>query len=155
MKKKIIVTGGLGFIGCHLVEALIKKGFFVIILDNYSYSSNIDNLKECKKNYKVININICDPKVFNILSKYKPVGLFNLAAETHVDRSIDNPKNFIYTNFVGTYNLLECTKRFIKNKKVKFKFVHISTDEVYGDIKPNYFSKENDAFKPNSPYAAS
>ena len=155
MKKKIIVTGGLGFIGCHLVEALIKKGFFVIILDNYSYSSNINNLKECKKNYKVININICDPKVFNILSKYKPIGLFNLAAETHVDRSIDNPKNFINTNFVGTYNLLECTKRFIKNKKVKFKFVHISTDEVYGDIKPNHFSKENDAFKPNSPYAAS
>lgn len=156
MKQKIIVTGGLGFIGSHLVKMLIKKGYFVIILDNFSYSSNIDNLKNIKKNYKIFKIDICNTRILKIFNDYKPSGVFNLAAETHVDRSIDDPKNFIFSNFVGVYNLLEITKKFLKKNKIKnFKFIHISTDEVYGDINKNKFSKEEDPFYPNSPYAAS
>jgi dTDP-glucose 4,6-dehydratase len=156
MNKNIIVTGGLGFIGSHLVKLLIKKGFFVIIIDNYSYSSNLDNLKNIKKNYKIFKKDICDKKIKNIFNKFKPIGIFNLAAETHVDRSIDDPKNFIFSNFVGVYNLLETSKKYLLKNKIKnFKFVHISTDEVYGDIDVNKFSNENDPLKPNSPYAAS
>jgi len=156
MNKNIIVTGGLGFIGSHLVKLLIKKGFFVIIIDNYSYSSNLDNLKNIKKNYKIFKKDICDKKILNIFNKFKPIGIFNLAAETHVDRSIDDPKNFIFSNFVGVYNLLETSKKYLLKNKIKnFKFVHISTDEVYGDIDVNKFSNENDPLKPNSPYAAS
>jgi len=156
MKKNIIVTGGLGFIGSHLVRLLIKKGFFVVIIDNYSYSSNIDNLKDIKKNYKIFKKNIGDNKILDIFKKFKPTGIFNLAAETHVDRSIDDPKNFIQSNFVGVYNLLETSKKYLSKYKIKnFRFIHISTDEVYGDINKNKFSKENDPLKPNSPYAAS
>lgn len=156
MSKKVIVTGGLGFIGSHLVEQLILKGFYVIILDNHSYSSNKENLKNFKKKYKIFNINICNKKIYNILKKYKPSAIFNLAAETHVDRSIDDPKNFIFSNFVGVYNLLECTKNYLKKSKIKnFKFIHVSTDEVYGDIKKGKFSKEKDPYRPNSPYASS
>ena len=156
MSKNIIVTGGLGFIGSHLVKLLIKKGFFVIIIDNYSYSSNLDNLKNIKKNYKIFKKDICDKKILSIFNKFKPIGIFNLAAETHVDRSIDDPKNFIFSNFVGVYNLLETSKKYLLKGKIKnFKFIHISTDEVYGDINTNKFSNENDPLKPNSPYAAS
>ena len=156
MKKKIIVTGGLGFIGSHLVKLLIKNGYFVIILDNFSYSSNINNLKSIKKNYKIFKIDICDKKILKIFNNYKPSGVFNLAAETHVDRSIDDPKNFIFSNIVGVYNLLNVTKKYLKKNKISnFKFIHISTDEVYGDINKNKFSKEDDTFLPNSPYAAS
>ena len=156
MKKNIVVTGGLGFIGSHLVKLLIKNGYFVVIIDNYSYSSNKNNLQKIKKNYKIFKKNICDKKILNIFNKFKPIGIFNLAAETHVDRSIDDPKNFIFSNFVGVYNLLETSKKYLSKNKVKnFRFIHISTDEVYGDIDKKKFSLENDPLKPNSPYAAS
>ena len=155
MRKNIIVTGGLGFIGSHLVKLLLEKGYFVIIIDNHSYSSNKDNLIKTK-NLKIFKKDICNKKIGNIFKKYKPIGVFNLAAETHVDRSIDDPKNFIFSNFVGVYNLLEVSKKYLLTNKIKnFKFIHISTDEVYGDIDKKEYSKENDPFKPNSPYAAS
>ena len=107
--KKVIVTGGLGFIGSNLIDLLIKKNFSVINLDKITYSSNFYNIREYKdsKKYKFIKCDIKDKKIMKILSKYKPVGIFNLAAETHVDRSIDNPENFIKSNIVGVYNLLE------------------------------------------------
>tara|TARA_B100001029_G_C15001429_1_gene418309 strand:- start:81 stop:1106 length:1026 start_codon:yes stop_codon:yes gene_type:complete len=155
MQKNIIVTGGLGFIGSNLIELLLKKKFKVINLDKVSYSSNFYNIKEFKnqKNYKFIKCDINNStKINNILNKFKPVGIFNLAAETHVDRSIVNPKKFIESNILGVFNLLECFKNFSKKNK-KTKLIHISTDEVYGDILKNR-SKENDPYKPSSPYAA-
>ena len=152
--KKIIVTGGLGFIGSNLIDILIKKKFFVINLDKITYSSNFYNTKNFKnhKNYKFIKCDISDKNIINILNKYKPSCIFNLAAETHVDRSIDNPDNFIKSNIVGVYNLLECFKIF--SKRNESKLVHISTDEVYGDVL-NGRSSEIYQYKPSSPYAAS
>jgi dTDP-glucose 4,6-dehydratase len=132
--KKIIVTGGLGFIGSNLIELLLKKNFFVINIDKATYSSNYYNVKEFKnsRRYKYIKIDIGSKKLKNIFLKFKPIGIFNLAAETHVDRSIDNPDSFIHSNIVGVYNLLESFKNFSKINKSKL--IHISTDEVYGDI---------------------
>ena len=133
-QKKIIVTGGLGFIGSNLIDLLLKKNFYVINIDKATYSSNHYNVKEYKnlKKYKFIKLDIKNKKFKNILFRYKPQGIFNLAAETHVDRSIDNPDSFIQSNIVGVYNLLESFKNF--SKTYKSKLIHISTDEVYGDI---------------------
>ena len=152
--KKIIVTGGLGFIGSNLIELLIKKNYFVINIDKSTYSSNFYNVKEFKSltNYKFFKCNIGNKKFYKILKKYKPSCIFNLAAETHVDRSIDNPANFINSNIVDIYKLLESFKKFVKNHKCKL--IHISTDEVYGDIL-NGRSTEKFPYNPSSPYAAS
>jgi len=152
--KKIIVTGGLGFIGSNLIDLLISKNYYVINVDKITYSSNFYNTLEHKnsKNYKFLRCDIMDKKIKNILFKYKPAAIFNLAAETHVDRSIDNPKSFIQSNIVGVFNLLECFKEY--SKKHKSKLIHISTDEVYGDILFGR-SSESYPYQPSSPYAAS
>ena len=153
--KKIIVTGGSGFIGSNLVNFLIKKKYFVINLDKLTYSSNTYNvILRTKKNYKLIKVDINNKKkLINIIKKFKPKAIFNLAAETHVDRSIDGPKNFIQTNIVGTFNILE-SLRFLSKKKISPKLIHISTDEVYGDINKGR-SDEKYQYKPSSPYSAS
>ncbi len=152
--KKIIVTGGLGFIGSNLIDLLIQKKFFVINIDKITYSSNFYNVKEHQKSKKYIFIkcDIKDKKIEKILYKHKPIAIFNLAAETHVDRSIDNPKKFIESNILGTFNLLECFKKY--SKKFKSRLIHISTDEVYGDVLVGR-SSENYPYNPSSPYAAS
>ena len=152
--KKIVVTGGLGFIGSNLIELLIKKNYFIINIDKVTYSSNFYNVKEFKslRNYKFIKCKIGDKKFLKILNKYKPSCIFNLAAETHVDRSIDNPDNFINSNIVDVYKLLESFKRYIKKNKCKL--IHISTDEVYGDILKGR-TTEKFPYNPSSPYAAS
>ncbi len=152
--KKIIVTGGLGFIGSNLIDLLLKKNFRVLNIDKVTYSSNYYNVKEFKnsRNYRFIKCDIKDKKFKKILFKYKPDCIFNLAAETHVDRSIDNPQSFIESNIVGVYNLLENFKKF--SKKYRSKLIHISTDEVYGDILTGR-SSENYPYQPSSPYAAS
>tara|TARA_B100000401_G_scaffold405712_1_gene320745 strand:- start:931 stop:1686 length:756 start_codon:yes stop_codon:yes gene_type:complete len=154
MKKKVIVTGGLGFIGSNLIELLLEKNYFVINIDKVTYSSNFYNTKEFTnlKNYKFIKCDINDKRLKKILFKYKPVCIFNLAAETHVDRSIDDPSSFIKSNILGVYNLLECFKEF--TKKYNSKLIHISTDEVYGDILVGR-TKETYPYNPSSPYAAS
>ena len=154
MPKNIIVTGGLGFIGSNLIEFLLKKKYYVLNIDKVTYSSNFYNVKNFKisKNYKFIKCDIGNIKMKNILFRYKPVCIFNLAAETHVDRSIDNPKSFINSNIVSVYNLLEYFKSF--SKKYKSKLIHISTDEVFGDILKGRAS-ENNSYRPSSPYAAS
>jgi len=155
-KNTVIVTGGLGFIGSNLIDLLLKKNFYVINLDKVSYSSNFYNVNDHKnnKNYKFIKCNILDKrKIINILKKEKPKAIFNLAAETHVDRSIDTPYPFIESNILGVFNLLETIRNYYKINK-KFKFIHISTDEVYGDILKGR-TKENYPYKPSSPYAAS
>jgi dTDP-glucose 4,6-dehydratase len=149
--EKIIITGGLGFIGSSLIN-LIKNKYFIINIDRVSYASNFNNIDANIKNYKFYKQDI-NNKIFikNILKKYNPSIIFNLAAETHVDRSIDGPKQFIESNILGVFTLLES----IRNYKKKIKLIHISTDEVYGDIKKNYKSKEEDAYNPSSPYSAS
>ena len=154
--KKIIVTGGLGFIGSNLIKLLIEKNYFVINVDKISYASNFYNIKNFsnKKNYKFFKLDINNRYRFKrILDKYKPVAIFNLAAETHVDRSIDGPADFIKSNIVGVFNLLETFRDYTKKNK-KTKLIHISTDEVYGDILKGR-SRETDPYKPSSPYAAS
>ena len=154
--KKIIVTGGLGFIGSNLIKLLIKKNYFVINIDKINYASNFYNTKDFsnKKNYKFIKLDINNrSKLKKILKLHKPIAIFNLAAETHVDRSIDGPAEFIKSNIVGVFNLLEEFREFAKRYN-KSKFIHISTDEVYGDVIKGR-SKENDPYKPSSPYAAS
>ena len=152
--KKIIVTGGLGFIGSNLIDLLIKKNFSVINIDKISYSSNFYNLKEYNNSnkYKFIRCNIGERKFKKILFKYKPICIFNLAAETHVDRSIDNPEHFVQSNIVGVYKLLEYFKEY--SQKFSSKLIHISTDEVYGDILKGRTS-EKYPYNPSSPYAAS
>jgi len=154
--NKILVTGGLGFIGSNLIELLINKGFFVINIDKVSYASNFYNTLafKNKRNYKFFKLDINNKnKLLTILNKYKPSGIFNLAAETHVDRSIDSPDEFIKNNILGTFNLLEAFKKFSK-KNSKSRLIHISTDEVYGDIIKGR-TKENYPYSPSSPYAAS
>jgi dTDP-glucose 4,6-dehydratase len=149
--KKVIVTGGLGFIGSNLIN-ILKKKYFVINIDKVTYASNFNNISPEIKNYQFYKQDI-NNKIFikNILKKFNPSIIFNLAAETHVDRSIDGPKKFIESNILGVFNLLEA----IRDYKKKIKLIHISTDEVYGDIKKNYKSKEEDRYNPSSPYSAS
>ena len=153
---RVLVTGGLGFIGSNLIKLLIEQKYTVINIDKITYSSNFYNTKEFKKNkrYKFIKCDIQNKKkILQILKKYKPIGIFNLAAETHVDRSIDSPRNFINSNILGVFNLLECFKKYCrKNKNIKL--IHISTDEVFGDVVKGR-SKETDSYNPSSPYAAS
>ena len=152
----IIVTGGLGFIGSNLIELLISKKFNVINIDKVSYSSNFYNTKNLKKNkeYKFIKCDLNNKKKLRkILLKYKPSGIFNLAAETHVDRSIDRPDNFMKSNILGVFNLLEVFKEY-SNQNKKTRLIHVSTDEVYGDVLKGR-SNESYAYNPSSPYAAS
>ena len=155
VKKRIIVTGGLGFIGSNLIDLLLKKNYQVINVDKITYSSNFYNIKEFKKNknYKFIRCDISSKKLEKIFNRYNPNGIFNLAAETHVDRSIDNPKSFINSNIIGVFNILEIFKKFSKKNK-KTRLIHISTDEVYGDILFGR-TKEDFPYNPSSPYAAS
>ena len=154
--SNIIVTGGLGFIGSNLINLLIQKKFKVINIDKISYSSNFYNTEEyCNSSkYKFIKCDLNEKSKLNkIFYKYNPVAIFNLAAETHVDRSIDSPESFIKSNILGVFNLLEVFKEYSKKNK-KLKLIHISTDEVYGDILKGR-SHENFPYKPSSPYAAS
>jgi dTDP-glucose 4,6-dehydratase len=150
--KAIIVTGGLGFIGSNLINILSKKQNFIINIDKITYASNLKNISSNIKNYKFYKQDINNQNfIKNILEKYSPSLIFNVAAETHVDRSIDGPKQFINSNIYGVFNILEAIKKY----KKKSKLIHVSTDEVYGDIKKNKSSKESDPYRPSSPYSAS
>ena len=151
--KKVIVTGGSGFIGSNLIKFLIKNNYFVINIDKNTYSKNSYILKNInKKKYIFHKLDINNKKeVLKILKKNKPSAIFNLAAETHVDRSIDSPNQFIHSNIYGVFNLLEAIREYSR----KIKLIHISTDEVYGDIKDKSRSSENDPYNPSSPYSAS
>ena len=155
--KKFVVTGGSGFIGSNLVKFLLKKNYFVINIDKLSYSANPYNLKEIKqnKNYRFYKQDINNKvRILKVLNQFKPIGIFNLAAETHVDRSIDNPKNFIKSNILGVYNLLDAINFYLKKNPKVLKLIHVSTDEVYGDIKSGHRSDEKFSYDPSSPYSA-
>ena len=150
---KVLVTGGLGFIGSNLINLLLSKKYKVLNIDKVSYASNFYNTIKFQnnKNYKFVKCDLNNIKnLEKIIDKFKPQAIFNVAAETHVDRSIDGPKNFIFSNIIGTFNILEI----LRKSKKKIRLIHISTDEVYGDVIKGR-SKEDDAYKPSSPYAAS
>lgn len=163
IKKSVVVTGGLGFIGSNLIRLLLKQNYFVINIDKVSYSSNFYNTAEYKKNinYKFYRCDINNQRKINqIFNKHRPICVFNLAAETHVDRSINAANNFIKTNIFGTYNMLEVSREYYKKLNTKnkknFKFHHISTDEVYGDLnKKSPPADEDFKYSPSSPYSAS
>tara|TARA_B100001113_G_C21105492_1_gene620690 strand:+ start:38 stop:1087 length:1050 start_codon:yes stop_codon:yes gene_type:complete len=157
--KNIIVTGGCGFIGSNfIVKHLAKNDNKILNIDNLSYSANLENLLSVDKNSSYhfqrgdIGNNEVISKAFN---SFKPHLIINFAAETHVDRSIDDPDKFITTNVLGTLNLLKVSLKYFKTEK-DFKFIHVSTDEVYGslDLKSKPFT-ELSAYQPNSPYSAS
>jgi len=154
----VLVTGGLGFIGSEVVKKLLKLNLKVINLDKVTYAANINRKKEFNlyKNSFFHKVDILDQEKLNfVFNKYKPNLVLNLAAESHVDNSINNPENFINTNILGTYNLLLEVQKLHQNKH-KIKFVQISTDEVYGDtVKKTNGSKEDDPYLPSSPYSAS
>ena len=154
--NKIVVTGGLGFIGSNLIELLLEKNFYVINIDSCGYASSSYNFNQYNKikNYKFVKVDLNNKsKVLKILNTHKPKGIFHLAASTHVDRSIENPKDFITNNILATYNLLESIREYSKINK-KYKLIHVSTDEIYGDLVKGKAS-ENSYINPSSPYAAS
>lgn len=155
--KRFIVTGGYGFIGSNLIRSLLMRKNKVLNIDNLSYAAQKYNLHDIKsKNYhfKKVDINNKE-KLIKIFKDFKPHGIFNLAADTHVDRSIDDSSNFIKNNILGVYNLLEAIKESKKKYNIKIKLIHISTDEVYGDIPKPKRSDENHIYLPSSPYSAS
>ena len=160
---RILVTGGLGFIGSSVIRYLITKKFDSIInLDNETYAANQNSVKSIKNNPKYIFFkgDIADKNLLEVIfCKFKPTFVMNLAAETHVDRSISNPEKFIKTNINGTFNLLEISRKYLSEcpeeiKKV-FRFIHVSTDEVFGSLGEKGLFREDSCYKPNSPYAAS
>jgi len=135
--KKFVVTGGSGFIGSNLVKFLLRKNYFVINIDKLSYSANSYNLKRIfkNKNYRFFKQDISNQaQIYKILNRYKPNGIFNLAAETHVDRSIDNPRNFIKSNILGVYNLLETLKKYSRKNKNSLDFFPISTSPYTSSV---------------------
>lgn len=160
----ILVTGGAGFIGANFIlDWFAQSDEEIINLDSLTYAGNLENLASLKedKRHVFIKGDICDSSlIISLFAKFKPRAIINFAAESHVDRSIEEPDSFIQTNIVGTFRLLEATRSYWddleKNKKKEFRFLHVSTDEVYGSLssKEKAFD-ENHRYEPNSPYSAS
>ena len=160
MNHNILITGGVGFIGSHLVRYFVNNysNYNIYNLDILSYASNLKNLSDIKnkKNYTFLRGDICDIDfVKDIFKRYKITRVIHLAAESHVDRSIEYPLKFANVNIIGTINLLQIAKNFWKNDYDNKLFYHISTDEVYGSLKKNGLFSENNKYDPHSPYAAS
>ncbi|HEC26035.1 MAG TPA: dTDP-glucose 4,6-dehydratase [Gammaproteobacteria bacterium] len=160
---RIVVTGGAGFIGSAVIRHIIDNTDNTVInVDKLTYAGNLATLAsvEGSENYRFEKVDICDKnEIDRIYSAYRPDAIMHLAAESHVDRSIDGPAEFVETNIVGTYNLLESARQYWKNldtdKKSRFRFHHVSTDEVYGTLGEEGYFTEETPYKPNSPYSAS
>ena len=160
MKRNILVTGGAGFIGSHLVRLLLNKypSYHIINMDVLTYAGNLENLKdiEHKENYSFVKCDICDfKKVKQVLVDYKIDSIIHLAAESHVDRSIEDPFSFARTNVMGTLSLLQAAKEKWSNNFKDKLFYHVSTDEVYGSLAEDGFFTETTKYDPHSPYSAS
>ena len=158
MMKNVLVTGGCGFIGSNFVKMLRKKeDVFPVILDKLTYAGNISNLNQIDENkYAFFKGDICDEAIVtSLFKKYNFDAVFHFAAETHVDRSIDGPGEFIKSNIIGTYNLLKVSRNYMDEVNQNFKFIHVSTDEVFGDLDKGGYFKETTPYNPSSPYSAS
>ena len=160
MSKNILITGGAGFIGSHVVKLLVKKysNYNIINLDALTYAGNLDNVKEVESydNYTFVKANICDYQTIKkIFINYHINCVIHLAAESHVDRSIENPFEFAQTNVMGTLSLLQAAKETWGNNLENKLFYHISTDEVYGTLNDEGFFTEKTPYAPHSPYSAS
>jgi dTDP-glucose 4,6-dehydratase len=158
--RNILVTGGAGFIGSHLVRLLVNKypNYHIINMDVLTYAGNLENLKdiECKENYTFVKCDICDvEKVNQVFKKHQIDSVIHLAAESHVDRSINDPFSFAQTNVMGTLNLLQAAKESWNGNFTNHLFYHVSTDEVYGSLGEEGFFTEETAYDPHSPYSAS
>ncbi len=158
--KTILITGGAGFIGSHVIRLFVKKypEYKIINLDKLTYAGNLLNLSDIEKvkNYEFVKGDIVDGNFINeLFQKYQFDGVIHLAAESHVDRSIESPMDFIMTNIVGTVNLLNAAKTIWKDNCTDKKFYHISTDEVYGSLGNEGYFTEETAYDPRSPYSAS
>jgi len=158
--RNILVTGGAGFIGSHLVRLLVNKypNYHIINMDVLTYAGNLENLKdiEDKENYSFVKCDICDvEKVNQVFKKHQIDSVIHLAAESHVDRSINNPFSFAQTNVMGTLNLLQAAKESWNGNFTNHLFYHVSTDEVYGSLGEEGFFTEETAYDPHSPYSAS
>ena len=157
--KKILITGGAGFIGSHVVRLFVKKypDYQIYNLDKLTYAGNLENLSDVDKmpNYHFVKGDIVDAAFINqLFEKEQFDGVIHLAAESHVDRSITNPMEFIFTNVVGTVNLLNAAKIIWKDNCEGKRFYHISTDEVYGALGDTGSFKETTPYSPHSPYSA-
>lgn len=160
MGKTIIITGGAGFIGSHVVRLFVNKypNYKIVNLDALTYAGNLENITDIEyaKNYVFEHGDITNEVFVNrLFDKYNPDGVIHLAAESHVDRSIANPMEFIKTNIIGTVNLLNAAKYFWKDNFEGKCFYHISTDEVYGSLGETGFFFEDTAYDPRSPYSSS
>jgi len=158
--KTILITGGAGFIGSHVVRLFVNKypDYKIVNLDKLTYAGNLANLKdiEDKPNYEFVKGDIVDEKfILNLFEEKQFDGVVHLAAESHVDRSISNPTEFVYTNVIGTVNLLNAARHIWKDDSSAKKFYHISTDEVYGSLGEEGMFTEETRYDPHSPYSAS
>jgi dTDP-glucose 4,6-dehydratase len=159
---RIIVTGGAGFIGSNLVRMLVANGHQVLTVDKLTYAGNLHSLRDLDANslHKLVVADLCDANtVSNVIEQYRPDWIMHLAAESHVDRSIDGPTSFIHTNIVGTFNLLQASRVYWESLneagKSIFRFLHVSTDEVYGSLGATGYFSESTPYDPRSPYSAS
>jgi dTDP-glucose 4,6-dehydratase len=158
--RTILITGGAGFIGSHVVRLFVSKypEYRIVNLDALTYAGNLENLRDVEKkpNYEFVRADIADEKqVVPVFEKYGPDGVIHLAAESHVDRSISNPTEFIYTNIIGTVNLLNAARSCWKDNNTGKRFYQISTDEVYGSLGDTGYFTEKTPYDPKSPYSAS
>jgi dTDP-glucose 4,6-dehydratase len=158
---RILVTGGAGFIGSNFVRLALKKGHSTVVLDLLTYAGHEATLDDLKGNseFELLKGDVADGKlVRELFSSRRPDAIVHFAAETHVDRSIDDPSAFVRTNVLGTFELLEAARRYWEKAdqavKDRFRFIHVSTDEVYGALGTSGFFHEEDSYAPNSPYAA-
>ncbi len=157
---KLIITGGAGFIGSHVVRLFVNKypEYQILNFDKLTYAGNLNNLRdiENRPNYSFVKGDINDAlQVDKVFADFQPDGIIHLAAESHVDRSISNPLEFVLTNIVGTVNLLNSALKYWKNDFSRHRFYHVSTDEVYGSLGATGLFTETTAYDPHSPYSAS
>jgi dTDP-glucose 4,6-dehydratase len=160
MSKTIIITGGAGFIGSHVIRLFVNKypKYKIVNLDALTYAGNLENLRDVEhaSNYFFEKANVLHPEELErVFKTYDPDGIIHLAAESHVDRSILSPLDFVYTNVIGTVNMLNAAKKHWKENYAGKLFYHVSTDEVYGALGDTGFFTEETPYAPNSPYSAS